>query len=259
MSATTAALVAAGAAAFAVLLGLPGRPDPTGGSGVGDFGPGGSGPGGGGSVGGRARPVDDPGPLLRHRLLLALLAGGGVLAMVGGIGGAVLAVAAGLGCWCAASRAEPAALRARREEVRRRAPHVVALFAAALRAGAAPTAALLLVADALPGPATAPARTVASRLALGTDPVEAWRGLAAEPGLEAWGRAMARAHESGASVVDVVERLADDLAGTARAEVEDRARTVGVRAALPLGLCLLPAFLLVGIVPLVAGLLGSLW
>jgi hypothetical protein len=31
-----------------------------------------------------------------------------------------------------------------------------------------------------------------------------------------------------------------------------------VKAALPLGLCLLPAFLLVGIVPLVAGLLTGL-
>ena len=44
----------------------------------------------------------------------------------------------------------------------------------------------------------------------------------------------------------------------ARAEVEDAARRVGVRAALPLGLCLLPAFLLIGIVPVVAGLMEAL-
>ena len=55
-----------------------------------------------------------------------------------------------------------------------------------------------------------------------------------------------------------MERLAADLARRARADVEDRARAVGVKAALPLGLCLLPAFVLVGIVPLVAGLLESL-
>ncbi len=205
------------------------------------------------------RRADDPGRLLRYRLVLALLAGGGVVAVLGGAAGAVLGPAVAGGCWWVAGRVEPAGLRDRREEVRRRSPHVVALFAAALRAGAAPAAALLLVADALPGPATGPLHAVASRLALGADPAAAWRGLLAEPGLEAWGRAMARAHESGASVVEVVERLADDLAVTARVEVEDRARTVGVRAALPLGLCLLPAFLLIGIVPLVAGLLGSLW
>ncbi len=37
-----------------------------------------------------------------------------------------------------------------------------------------------------------------------------------------------------------------------------RARRVGVRAAVPLGLCLLPAFLLIGIVPVVAGLVSDL-
>jgi Ca-activated chloride channel family protein len=43
----------------------------------------------------------------------------------------------------------------------------------------------------------------------------------------------------------------------ARGDAEDRARTVGVRAAVPLGLCLLPAFVVLGIVPLAAGLLAS--
>ena len=69
---------------------------------------------------------------------------------------------------------------------------------------------------------------------------------------------MSRAHQSGAPVVAAVERLADGLARTARADVEDRARAVGVKAAVPLGLCLLPAFVLIGIVPLVAGLMSGL-
>ena len=55
-----------------------------------------------------------------------------------------------------------------------------------------------------------------------------------------------------------VERLADDLARSARADTEERARAVGVKAALPLGLCLLPAFVLIGIVPLVVALLSAL-
>ncbi len=162
-------------------------------------------------------------------------------------------------CWVVLGRAEPPARRRRREQVRRDLPHAVALFAAALRSGSAPGPALVLVAQALPGPATDPGRVVASRIALGADPAQAWRWLAEEPGLGPWGRAMARAHDTGAPVVVAVERLAADLAAQARAEVEDTARTVGVRAAVPLGLCLLPAFLLVGIVPVVAGLLGSLW
>jgi hypothetical protein len=40
--------------------------------------------------------------------------------------------------------------------------------------------------------------------------------------------------------------------------VEDQARAVGVKAAVPLGLCLLPSFLLIGVVPVVIGLLRSL-
>ena len=55
-----------------------------------------------------------------------------------------------------------------------------------------------------------------------------------------------------------VHPVAEDLGRTHRAEVEDLARTVGVKAALPLGVCLLPAFLLVGIVPVVVASLAAL-
>ena len=58
-------------------------------------------------------------------------------------------------------------------------------------------------------------------------------------------------------MVVAVARLAEALAEDARGDVEDRARAVGVKAALPLGLCLLPAFVLLGIVPVVAGMLGT--
>jgi hypothetical protein len=55
-----------------------------------------------------------------------------------------------------------------------------------------------------------------------------------------------------------VTRLSEDLGRLHRAEVEDLARSVGVRAAVPLGVCLLPAFLLVGIVPVVVASLAAL-
>ena len=99
---------------------------------------------------------------------------------------------------------------------------------------------------------------VVARLALGVDPVLVGQGLAEDPELAPLGRCLARAHATGASVVRSIERLADELAQRARADVEERARAVGVKAARPLGLCLLPAFVLVGIVPLVAALLSTL-
>ena len=168
-------------------------------------------------------------------------------------------MAAAVGTWVVIGRAEPADVRRRRAAVRRDLPHVVGLLAAALRAGAAPGDGSRLVA-APRCPARPPTGWPGSRarLGLGLDPVQVWAALADDPELGRLGRALARAHATGAPVVPAVERLADDLARAARADVEDRARAVGVKAAVPLGLCLLPAFVLIGIVPLVAALLTAL-
>ena len=54
-----------------------------------------------------------------------------------------------------------------------------------------------------------------------------------------------------------MERLADELERESLARAEDAARRVGVSAAIPLGVCLLPAFLLLGVVPTVASLVAS--
>ena len=196
--------------------------------------------------------------LHRHRLLWSGLAGLGAFLFLQGPAAVVAGVAAASGTWLAVGRAEPADVRRRRAEVRRDLPHVVELFAATLRGGAAPGEGVAVVASALPGAAADRLASVAARLSLGLDPVQVWEGLAEDPELGRLGRALARAQASGAPVVASVERLADDLARAGRAETEERARAVGVKAALPLGLCLLPAFVLVGIVPLVVALLSAL-
>ena len=59
-----------------------------------------------------------------------------------------------------------------------------------------------------------------------------------------------------AAMANAMAAHADDLRQASRSRVEARARAVGVRAALPLGVCLLPAFVLLGVVPLVAGSLS---
>ena len=197
--------------------------------------------------------------LVRQRLLVSVFAGLGAQVFVGGTAGVVAALAVAVGAWVAIGRVEPPAVRREREAVRRQLPHVVSLFGSALRGGAAPGTAVQLVCQALPGPAADRLRSLAARLALGGDPVRVWSELAdSDAELAALGRTMSRAHQSGAPVVAAVERLADGLARTARADVEDRARAVGVKAAVPLGLCLLPAFVLIGIVPLVAGLMSTM-
>lgn len=194
----------------------------------------------------------------RGRGILALLAGSGLAVFVGGVAAPVAAVVGGVAVWWFIGRSEPASVRRHRERLRRDLPHLVHLLAAALRAGATPGDGVRLACAALPGAAADRVRPVSEHLALGADPGRVWASLADDPDLAALGRCLARAHETGAPVVAAVERLADELAHRGRGEVEDRARAVGVRAALPLGLCLLPSFLLLGIVPLVAGLVSGL-
>ncbi|WGL52824.1 type II secretion system F family protein [Nocardioides sp. BP30] len=194
----------------------------------------------------------------RWRWLLAASAGVGAWAFLGGPLGLVAVPVAATLTWTTAGRAEPAATRRARERSVRELPHVVRLLGLALDAGAPPAQALEIVADALPGPASDRLRPVAVRLRLGADPAAGWAALGQDAALAPLGRTLGRAQEGGLSVAEAVARLADDLARQAHATAERRARAVGVRAAAPLGLCLLPAFLLIGIVPLVGGLLTSL-
>lgn len=194
----------------------------------------------------------------RWRPLWSLLAGaaaasflGPPLSVPGGLLGAVAV-------WVVIGRAEPSSVRRRRESAQRDLPHLVGLLADSLRAGQSTTGALALVTAALPGPASERLAGVVPRLRLGLDPQVVWEELAGDPALAPLGRVMSRAHATGAPVVPAIARLADALAADARGDVEDRARAVGVKAALPLGLCLLPSFVLLGIVPVVAGMLGTL-
>lgn len=195
------------------------------------------------------------------RILATLAAGSGSVVLLGGPVGVAVAVPAAAGAWWATSRMEPPAVRRRREQLAASVPHVVDLMAACLAVGLSPDAAVEQITAAVDPPISDELAALAARLRLGVDPVTVWRDLAGHPQLGGLGRSIARAIDSGASVSEAMQRLAEDLRRRTRADVETRARAVGVKAAIPLGLCLLPAFVLVGVVPLVAGsvsvLLGS--
>lgn len=207
-----------------------------------------------------ARPRDVAGRSRGWQPHLPLVVAAGaaptVALFVGGPVGLVLGVVVGTGTYLAVRRMEPPAVRRRREALVDGLPHVVDLLAACLAAGQSPGAAIDEVAAVVRDPLREELVAVSARLRLGVDPVTVWRELAGQPELGVWGRCMLRAADSGASVADAMARLADDLRLSSRAAVEARARAVGVRAALPLGVCLLPAFVLLGVVPLVAGSLS---
>jgi Flp pilus assembly protein TadB len=178
--------------------------------------------------------------------------------LVGGTLGPPAAALVAAGTWIGVARMEAPAARRRREQMEAGLPHAVDLLVACLASGSAPGTAVAEVADALDGPLREELTGVAVRLRLGADPVTVWREVAAHPELGRLGRSVARAVDSGSSVAAAMTRLADDLRRDARSRVEARARAVGVKAALPLGLCMLPAFVLVGVVPLVVGSLSAL-
>lgn len=206
----------------------------------------------------KPRAVVTPGqPLLAARAA-AVVGGLGVALLVGGVVGVVIGVLAGVVAGRVLTRLEPRAARVLRERAEADMPIAVDLLAGCLLVGRPPAEALRAVGGVLSGPLAEQLDVIAARLALGTDPVTVWRESSQVEPLAPLGRAMTRSLETGAPLADVLGRLADDLRRKRRASAEQRARSVGVRAAAPLGLCFLPAFLLIGVVPAVVSAFSEL-
>jgi Flp pilus assembly protein TadB len=77
------------------------------------------------------------------------------------------------------------------------------------------------------------------------------------PEVAAFARSVARAVDGGAPLADSLARLAGEVRQAQRASAQEAAHRAGVRMVGPLVACALPAFVLVGVVPAVAGLAGS--
>lgn len=216
-------------------------------------------------------PVDVPAPtargsgtrreaalLRRLRPVLAAVAFAGGWAMFGGWVGWLAGAAGAVAVWVVLGRVEDPSVVRRRERLVADLPIGVDLLAACLDAGSAPESALVVVSRALDGPVGEEFLAIHHRLEVGVDPVQVWRSVAGHEGLGPLGRAVGRAHQTGAPVGRAVHQLADELRARARADVEARARSIEVKAAAPLGLCLLPAFVVLGVVPMVAGVFGAM-
>ena len=133
------------------------------------------------------------------------------------------------------------------------------VLAACLYSGAPLERALRSVAGAFGEPVATVLGPAARQLALGAPPELAWAAALADPRWSPAARAIVRAHYSGAPLTDVLSRTADEQRRELRLTAEAGASRAAVRAVLPLGVCFLPAFVLVGIVPVVAGFATSLW
>lgn len=191
-------------------------------------------------------------------VLSAVVAGLGVWAVLGGLMGAVLGVGCVLVIPRAARRLESRAARTTREELERQAPLFADLMAAILASGAPLRFALVAAGEAIGRPMSDAVRPVVAALDLGADPAAAWTAVSGVTALEPVAAAVIRSAESGAPISTVLARIAEDMRRDRQSAVEVAARSAGVRAVAPLAACFLPAFLLTGVVPVVASLAGGL-
>lgn len=131
------------------------------------------------------------------------------------------------------------------------------LLALCLEAGLPVAAAVTATAGPLPGAAGARLRRIAGLLELGADPADAWRIAEELPALAAFARAAARSSGTGAALAKVASAEGDRLRASLIDTAHARAQRAGVLITGPLGLCFLPAFLVLGIAPVVIGLAGK--
>jgi hypothetical protein len=131
------------------------------------------------------------------------------------------------------------------------------LLAACLRCGLPVPVAVRAVADYLPAGPAAELRTIADRLALGADPDTAWEVAATSP-VAKLARAARRSAHSGAGLASVAVAVSGELRASAHDLAAARGQRAGVLITGPLGLCFLPAFIVLGVVPVVIGLASGL-
>ncbi|MGH3835261.1 MAG: type II secretion system F family protein [Pseudonocardiaceae bacterium] len=132
------------------------------------------------------------------------------------------------------------------------------LLAACLRAGMPVPVGVRAVAEGLDAPAGPALRRTAELLALGADPAQAWQPTLECAATARLAKAARRSGRSGTALAESVTRLAAAVRAGARERSEARAQRAGVLIAAPLGLCFLPAFLAIGVVPVVIGLAAGL-
>ncbi len=202
----------------------------------------------------RAAPSTPPGPLRRR--IPALFA----VVVIGVVGGVLPAVAALIvlvvAPWWISARREAA----RQRRARAALPGALELVALGLRAGCTPAHALLEASEHVDPAVGEPLRSSGDLLARGRPAREALGAFEST-----WGDVAGRlvdvldsATELGVGVADAIRQLAAETRDDRRRTVEARVRRLPVLLLGPLVVCILPAFVLLVVVPFVVSGLAAL-
>ncbi|MEU6405442.1 type II secretion system F family protein [Streptomyces sp. NPDC046985] len=201
-----------------------------------------------------------PSPDALRRWLPVAGAAGAAWMLIGGAAGAAAGLAAAAALWRRQRRqqaADPAEAGFDAAEAARQLPLAADLVAACIAAGAGPVIAAQAVGEALGGPVGDSLARGAAEVRLGGEPADAWRRLASIPGAAALARLLERADASGIPAAAPAARLAADVRAERARTATARARRAAVLVTAPVGLCFLPAFVAVGVLPVVIGLAGG--
>lgn len=203
-------------------------------------------------------------PLIGPRLRGAVTAWAGPVGalvaawvLIGGLAGVATGCVAAVGVRRRLSRARPAAAVEPRE-VERQLPFAADLLAACLAAGAGPVDAAEVVGESLGGPVGERLALAGAELRLGGEPGAAWGRLAEIPGARALAECLERSARTGAPAAEPVSRLAVTLRADRARRAGARAQRAAVLVTAPVGLCFLPAFLAIGVAPVVIGMASGL-
>ncbi|WP_326814612.1 MULTISPECIES: type II secretion system F family protein [unclassified Streptomyces] len=208
----------------------------------------------------RRRRRSVPGARVRDlAALLGAVATGWIL--VGGPLGCAAGLAAAYCTWRwqrTRDRRRPGVPAAEAAETAQQLPLAADLLAACISAGAGPREAAEAVGESLGGPVGERLARTAAEIRLGGEPAVYWGRFGEIPGAGALARCLERAGSTGAPAAEPVSRLAEAMRAERSSAAVARAQRAGVLITAPVGLCFLPAFLAVGVAPVVIGLATGL-
>ncbi|MGW1172810.1 type II secretion system F family protein [Kitasatospora sp. NPDC002543] len=194
----------------------------------------------------------------RRRVVTAAAAGLGVAVLLGGGSGLAVGVllAVGVHRWSAGARTPADRAEAREEELLvRQLPLGAELLAACLGSAALPSEAVSAVGRSVGAPLGPRLVAIGAELALGAPPELCWRRLGEQhPSLAPLARCLERSSLGGVPAAGPLIGLAQGQRAAAARAAHARVRRAAVLATAPLGLCFLPAFVLIGVVPVVVGI-----
>lgn len=195
-------------------------------------------------------------PARARRLAGAAIAGVATMPLL-----PVAAPAVALGFWAAPMVRERRTRQRAAAEVRRTLPEVVDLLALVVGAGLNVPGAVEAVGRRGQGPVAAALAHAAGEIRLGRRCADVLDDLPSRIGDDAvrpLAAALAASERYGTPLADALDRLATELRADRRRQAEAAARQVPVKLLFPLVLCVLPAFGLLTLAPLLAGAFGSL-